>query len=183
MDETFQKFSKRQDPTQPAFYLEKNHWSQYNILINLKTSSYSIFICANYRVGDRDSPLSTLKDCLHLSNKKLRSTEFGMCWLWFLYFLQKWAEPMFISPLPPLTTPLFPSFFSRQSQCSSACVVWQAGPCLNWARLVKYCTLQPVFQQGENRGGRKLNLSAQRLELLAISAKLGILWTVAKVEI
>lgn len=133
MAETFQNFCKMQDPTQPAFYLGKNHWSQYNILINLKTSNYSIFICANYRVGDRDSLLSTPKDCLHLSNKKHRSTELGMCWLWFLYFLPNWAEPMFLSPLPTLTTALFPSFFSRQSQGSSACGVWQARPCLSWA--------------------------------------------------
>lgn len=156
MAETFQKFSKMQDPTQPAFYLEKNHWSQYNILINLKTSSYSIFICANYRVGDRDSPLSTPKDCLHLSNKKLRSTEFGMCWLCFLYFLPKQAEPMFLFPLPPVTTPLFPSFFSRQSQGSSACVVWQAGPCLHWALSSEILYLTANIPAGGEQGREEI---------------------------
>lgn len=41
-------------------------------------------MCANYRVDNRDSPSSTPKDCNHLSNKKLGTTELGMCCRGFL---------------------------------------------------------------------------------------------------
>lgn len=106
MAETVQNLPKMQDTTQPAFLFGKNHQSQYNILINLKTSNYSIFMGANYRADNRDSPLSTPKDCSHLSKKKLGTTKLGMCCLGLHYLLLKLAVPLFISSLPPLTTPI-----------------------------------------------------------------------------
>lgn len=60
-------------------------------------------MCANYR---GDSPLSTPKDCSHLSKKKLGTAKLGMCCLGLHYLLLKLAVPLFISFLPPLTTPI-----------------------------------------------------------------------------
>lgn len=139
MAKNFLKFCKMQDPTQPAFLFRKNHWSQYNIVINLKTSNYSIVISANYRVGNRDSPLSTPKDCFHFSNKKLGSTELDVLALvsWFRPKIG-WAYVCIPSPSSDHTS-LFPSFFSRQSQGSSLHMGYgRQGPFLIVLPVVKY---------------------------------------------
>lgn len=57
-----------------------------------------------------------------------------MHWLWFLDFVLKLAEPMFVSPLPPLTTSLsFLLSSPDRASLSSAYGVWQARPIPNCA--------------------------------------------------
>lgn len=170
---TVQYFSKMQHLAQPAFLFGKKHQSQY-ILINLKAKNYSVFICANFRVGSRNPPLSSPKRCSHLINQKLRSTDLGIRGLEFLDFLLKLAVPLFISSHPPLTTPFPFLLLQTEPGLPSTYGVWQAKPLLNCALSseIPYSSLRIHQYSSRGRTWKKLNSSAQWLELLTTKCKI-----------
>lgn len=152
MAETVQNFYDARPHTTSLFIWEKNHWSHDNILINLKTRNHSIFICANHRAGNRDSPLSTPKDCSHLSNKKLRSPELGICWFWFISLKIGWALIHILSPSSDHTS-LSLSLFLLQSQGSLLQVRLAGKNPLTVLPLVKY--FKPVMNTSIPAGGEQ----------------------------